>query len=1048
VLDAAAARCSLPDSLPMKRLLLISVSLLCGSFQMSLGVVQASETVDFARDIQPLLAERCLLCHGPDAAESGLRLDAAQYAHGLLSSAAKAIVPGDPQSSELMRRIAASDDQRMPPEGEPLTSQQIEMFRSWIASGAKYERHWAYQPVELPVVPATSQPQWCANPIDHFVLAQLDSLNLAPSPQADRITLIKRLYYDLIGLPPTIEDVDAFVNATDPQAYEQLVDSLLKSTHFGERWGRHWLDMARYADSDGYEKDNPRPNAWRYRDWVIDAVNRDLPLDQFTIEQLAGDLLLAASPTQMLATAFHRQTLTNTEGGTDQEEFRVEATFDRTETTAAVWMGLTLTCARCHSHKYDSISHQEYYQLFSLFNNSGEGEIEVPRSDRELELYQAKRATHDAAVQAIESQYQLQLQALQPEIEAWEAEIDRALTAAEPLAFHPLDQPIAATASGAEIDHQPDGSFLISGEVADKDQYTITIKSPSVPITGIRLEALSDTTLNKNGPGRAPNGNFVLTTLAAMLGNDSDFSQSLPIHFVSAEADFSQAKFDPQSTLTSDPKTGWAVAPQIGKPHTITAYTSEPIQTQDQPWLKIVVDHQYGGMHTLGRFRVTLVSGSDPLKSLPMEVAAALRTKADKRTAEQRRAIADQVAAKVPAAADLAKRLAELKKQTPPSAMMKAAVIKPVSRKTRRLQRGDFLQPDEEVSSGALRVIEEVHPLSSRRADQSPDRLDLAHWLMDPNHPLTPRVMANHVWARLFGRGIVATVNDFGVRGERPTHPELLDWLGWSLSREFGWSRKRLIKTMVMSSAYRQSSQHRPDLVEIDPTNRYLARQNRFRVEAEIVRDLVLASSGLLDRSIGGPSVFPPLPPGVAELSYANNFKWKTSDGGDRYRRGMYTFFKRTSPHPTLITFDCPDSNTALLRRETSNTPLQALALLNNPVFSEAAIALAGRVLLSDSVDLAKTARATDLSEKGAGSDAVRMAHAFRLCLTRSPSSTELARLSELLSDARRYYEQNPDEVPKLLGETQSVTQSPQEHAAWSATLRVLINLDEFIVRD
>ncbi|MFM2003066.1 MAG: hypothetical protein RI963_2492 [Planctomycetota bacterium] len=791
--------------------------------------------IDFARDIQPILAERCLLCHGPDEAEAGLRLDLAEHATRKLDSGETAIRPGEPETSELIRRVTTDDpDKRMPPEGEPLTVDQVRMLREWVEQGAEYSRHWAFEPIRQPTLPPVSDPQWCVNELDRFVLAKLDELGIKPSPEKGRESLIRRLYADLIGLPPTIEELDAFLTDDRPEAYERVVDRLLQSDHFGERWGRHWLDMARYADSDGYEKDKPRPNAWRYRDWVIDAVNRDLPLDRFAIEQLAGDLIEGASPMQRLATAFHRQTLTNTEGGADQEQFRVEATFDRTETTAAVWMALTMGCARCHTHKYDPLSHRDYYRLFAIFNAASETETEVLR-DRDddaglLAGYAKQKAQHDAAVASLQRQ---------------------------------IDDLIAAE--------------------------------------------------------------------------------------------------DPQA------------------------------------------------------------------KGLQTELDA-------------------------------------LQKSPPQSPLMKVAVLKEQGRTTHRLERGDFLQPAEALTGGVPEVLLEVHPLNSRRPDQAPDRLDLAIWLVDPNHPLTPRVVVNQIWQRLFGRGLVPTLNDFGVRGERPTHPELLDWLAWRLPRELKWSRKGLIKEIVMSATYRQASRHREELREIDPTNRWLARQNRVRVEAEVVRDLALASSGLLDPRIGGPSVFPPLPPGVTELSYANNFSWTLSSGGDRYRRGMYTFFKRTAPHPTLITFDCPDSNTTQVGRETSNTPLQALTLLNNVVFAEAAVAMARRVM-----------------DEFPGDDADRLRGAFRLTLSRYPEQEELDRFGELLTAARGHYAAHPEDASKLVAiaandavetkptptadvKTEQAKQtahaspgdtaekaSPSdtaELAAWGSTLRILINLDEFIVRE
>lgn len=760
----------------------------------------AAGDVVFARDIQPILAKHCLLCHGPDEAEAGLRLDVAERAYAKLDSDVRAIVPGKPDASELMRRVATTDEfERMPPEGERLTKDQIALLRTWINEGAPYQQHWAYEPVKESPLPAVENEAWVRSPIDRFVLARLEQAEIAPAPEADRATLIKRLYYDLIGLPPSPDEVQAFVGDSSSRAYESLVDRLLASEHFGERWGRHWLDKARYADSDGYEKDRPRPNAWRYRDWVIDAINRDMPFDQFTIEQLAGDLLPAPTPDQKLATAFHRQTLTNTEGGVDQEEFRVQATFDRTETTAAVWMSLTMTCARCHSHKYDQIKQREYYQLFAFFNNANEAETEVQKSQQAMDQYLKEKAEHDKRVADLQKQYD------------------------------------------------------------------------------------------------------------AAVGNGS----------------------------------------------------------------------------------------TDP------------------------------------AASKLAKELESLKKNVPKSPLMKVRVMAPAERNTHVLRRGDFLQPADAVKPEVLEVIARVHPLKSRHGDKPADRLDLARWLVHADHPLTPRVTVNQVWAHLFGRGIVATLNDFGVRGERPSHPELLDWLAWRFPRDMAWSRKRLIKAIVTSATYRQSSRHRPELLEIDPMNRLLARQNRWRVEAEVVRDLYLSASGLLSEKVGGPSVFPPLPPGVTELSYANNFKWATSQGEDRYRRGLYTFFKRTSPHPNLISFDCPDSNTTRLERESSNTPLQALVTLNNEVFTEAAQAMARRVL-----------------NDGGSDDQQRLTYALRLCIVREPDSTELSRFNDLLRAAREYYQANGEDAAKLTRRHAVEGVSTAENAAWVATLRMVMNLDEFIVRD
>lgn len=1026
----------------MYRILSYFLSGLLASASLAAGSPAAGETVaettgksaprvEFSRDVQPLFAKHCLLCHGTDQAEAGLRLDSHEAATRKLDSGKQAIMPGKPDASELLRRVSSRDPElRMPPEGDPLSDAQIAQLRRWIAEGAVFETHWAYRPVTPPPLPPVKQEQWVRNPIDRFVLARLEQARVAPTPEASRATLIKRLSYDLIGLPPTPEEVDAFVADSSPQAYEQLVDRLLDSQHFGERWGRHWLDKARYADSDGYEKDRPRPNAWRYRDWVIEAVNRDLPFDQFTVEQLAGDLLPNTTPRQTLATAFHRQTLTNTEGGTDKEQFRVEATFDRTETTAAVWMGLTMTCARCHSHKYDQITQTEYYRLFSFFNSADEVNSSVATSDTALAAYEEQRAAHTRRLVELSGERAALQAKLQPEIDAWLAAMDARRQQAVPVMFESAQVFEATAASEAVLAVQKDGAVQVSGPVVDQDTYTLVVKGGKQPLTGLRLEALADQSLPKRGPGRAPNGNFVLSKLNLALV-DSDAPETVTsVELTAAEADFTQQDFAPSGVLKDAEKSGWAIAPKMGKDHQLTVFTAAPVAAEGRQ-LQIELRQVYGGSHTLGRFRISLMSGSDPFREFPSEVAKALRAAPEQRTAAHRELLADHVLGRHEEGKRLLRTMADLKAKAPQPPMMTVRVMGPATRETRVLHRGDFLQPGDPVSSGGLAVLPPVRPPAEGAEASRPSRLQLARWLVAPEHPLTSRVIVNQVWAHLFGRGIVPTLNDFGVRGEAPTHPELLDWLAFRFPRDLGWSRKGLIREIVTSATYRQASEHRPELAQRDPTNRLFARQNRVRVEAEIVRDLHLAVSGLLSRKIGGPSVFPPLPPGVAELSYANNFKWQTSAGEDRYRRGMYTFFKRTSPHPTLVSFDCPDSNTTRLARDASNTPLQALVTLNNDVFTETAQAMARRVLAD-----------------GGGNDADRLRFALRLCLTREPLAEEVDRFTQLLTIARKTYAEHPEEAAKLTQRHPAAEVPGPENAAWIATVRMLMNLDEFIVRD
>lgn len=1010
----------------------LTVIILCCGLQFC---ALAGDLPSFSRDIQPTLAKHCVVCHGPDQVEAGLRLDQRDSAISELDSGLRAVVPGKPEESELMRRVLADDEsQRMPPEGEPLSQLEIAQLKAWIADGAGYETHWSFQPVTLPSLPDVVDPSWIRNAIDPFVLSRLESEGISPSAEANPATLIKRLYYDLIGLPPTVEQVDAFMSNPSESSYEALVDRLLASEHFGERWGRHWLDMARYADSDGYEKDRPRPNAWRYRDWVIDAMNRDMPFDRFTVEQLAGDLLPNPSPMQQLATAFHRQTLTNTEGGVDQEEFRVEATFDRTETTGAVWLGLTMTCARCHSHKYDQISQKEYYQLYSFFDDANEAEVEVAKNEAALERYLQERRAHDAKVAKLAEKYDAAKKRLEPQVEQWIADMSAKMDATQDhvIAFKTCELLSSEASSRADLIAQEDGSLLVTGPVADTDEYTLILEMPADPLTGLRLEVLDDPSLAKHGPGRAPNGNFVLSEVRVYASRDRDFGHSERIDLVNAEADFSQTKFSPDGALSTADQSGWAISPKMGEAHHWTAYTTKPILREDLRFLKVVLDQRYGGQHTLGRFRLSTLSGFDPLRSLPETVAQALRAGSEKRSPEQREIIAQHVASLHAETARMASELARQREQGPKSPMMTVPVLEAADRMTHVLHRGDFLQPEqEEVNSDAMAILTRSHPLKYRMPGNKADRLDLASWLVDVNHPLTPRVVVNQIWTHLFGRGIVATPNDFGVRGDQPTHPELLDWLAWQFPRQMNWSRKALIKTIVMSATYRQSSTHRQDLVERDPLNLLLARQNRIRVSAEVIRDIYLSVGGLLDAKIGGPSVFPQLPPGVAELSYANNFKWETSQGEDAYRRGMYTFFKRTSPHPTLISFDCPDSNTTRISRDTSNTPLQALVTLNNEVFAEAAQAFARRVL-----------------SQGLDGDREKLTYALRLCIAREPSQAEVHRFLRLLNSSREFYRSDTDAANKLAAGRPASEVAVEENAAWIATLRIVLNLDEFIVRD
>ena len=985
-------------------------------------------------NIQQILTQNCLECHGPDKnkRKGGLRLD--NYIGATLNlDGYRAIVPGKPEQSKLIEVIFSSDeDKRMPPvkSGKTLARQEKEMLRQWIADGARYDEHWAYMPLAKTNPPAVTVDDWVNRPLDRFVLARLEKNNLKPSPEADRHTLIKRLYYDLLGLPAPLEAVDHFVNDKSPKAYEALVDRLLDSPHFGERWARHWLDKARYADSDGYEKDRPRPNAWRYRDWVVDAINRDLPFDQFTIEQIAGDLLPDPTPMHHLATAFHRQTLTNTEGGTDKEQWRVAAVMDRVETTGAVWLGLTVGCARCHTHKYDSISQDEYYQLFAFYNNGDETGFNVPQSGDANSRHKAEKIEYDKKIAGLEKQLEGQRQKHHEAFIKWQNETSSRLSArVNPPAFHAFPNP-SASSKGFDFEKLKDKSFLVGKVLQDQGTYVVEASVMiGEPVTGFRLETLANQNLPSKGPGLAGHGNFVLNEFRVFETDLVDPGKKTPLKLSTAKADFSQKEWVADGAIDGVAKSGWAISPRMGQDHHITFGLGKPLNTKGGVQLRFELQQSYGSRHLIGNFRIQAMTGEDKDAIVPDNIRKVILTASGNRTKEQNELLWNHFATQDVSIGKIKKELDALRRKPPKAAVLKVRVItqrKGVPRKTHVLRRGEFKEPLHEVQPGTLQVL---NPMIARSDKKTVDRLDFARWLVSPDNPLTPRVAINHIWSKLFGRGLVRTMNDFGVRGDPPTHPQLLDHLAQELLLH-KWSRKGLIRYIVNSSTYRQVSEHRPGLFEKDPQNRLLYRQNRFRVEAEIIRDISLDAAGLLSRKQGGPCVYPPLPNGVTNLSYANSFKWSESKGDDRYRRGLYTFFKRTSPHPNLLSFDCPDSNVTCVERRISNTPLAALVTLNNQVFVEAAQGLARRML--------------ELK----GTDRDRLAGGFRVCVSRHPTDNELNELKKLLAESRSWYQANENEAKNLIGGLSAQGVATVENAAWVVAARVLLNLDEFLTRD
>ncbi len=998
------------------------------------SVATAAAAVDFNRDIKPIFADHCYSCHGPEKQKSGLRLD--RKTDALQGGDAGAVfVPHQSAKSVLFQNIVSTDpDTVMPREGDPLTPAQVALIKAWIDAGMpwpddadedapKRSSHWSFQPPARPGLPVIKNPRWPRNPVDHFVLARLESEKIQPSPEADRITLLRRLSFDLLGLPPSPGDVKAFLADAGPDAYERLVDRMLASPHFGERWGRHWLDLARYADSDGYEKDSPRPFAYLYRDWVIAAINRDLPFDQFTIEQLAGDLLPGATHDQKVATGFHRQTLINKEGGVDLEEFRNKAVVDRVGTTGTVWLGLTVGCAECHSHKFDPLTQREFYQLFAFFNNADDQELPAPTAEQ-LKIYHAAKTQWDAAQVPLQTSYDEYVRDVLPAKQAqWEGAGKFDLPV-----WDPLDADAVAAANGTTLTRKSDRSVAASGLSPITETYTVTTGAALARITGFRLEVLP-VGKDKAGPGRSGNGNFVLTEFSVKV-QPANGGEPRVIALKNAVADFSQKDWAVAGTIDGKAATGWAISPEAKRRHVAVFECAEPLALAPGEKLVFTLEQQFGNQHTIAGFRLAATASPAPLLATLADdlVAVAWNTLPAKRTPKQLAALTGYFRDEIdPEAKKRRKPVLDHAKKEPKYPETKAAILaeRDTPRATHVHVRGDFLRAGPSVKAATPAALHAFKPRGEK-----PDRLDLARWLVDDANPLTGRVTVNHVWKNLFGRGLVVSVNDFGTRGEKPSHPELLDWLATEFPR-LGWSRKALLRLIVTSATYRQASLYRPDLVDVDPLNTLLARQSRLRLEAEIVRDTHLAASGLLATKIGGPSVRPALPADIAALGYANSVKWRESEGEDRYRRGMYIFFQRTVPYPMLMTFDAPNSTTTCTRRERSNTPLQALTLWNDPVFFECARALGRRVATEPTLE-------------------ARLQRAFELCLARPPGDAELARLRQLFDDQQRLTRDRPKSAAAILGLEGDVVlpADPASEASLVAAVRVIMNLDEFITRD
>lgn len=1036
-------------------------------------VTPLTRTVDYAKDVQPIFAASCYKCHGAEKQESGLRLHRKKDAFSGGDNG-RAWLPGNSAGSRVIQFVTASDkDKLMPPpgEGQKLSTDQIGILKAWIDQGAKWPdeetavsdaKHWAYTKPERPKPPVVKSKTWPRGPLDQFVLARLEAEGLSPADELDRARLLRRVSLDLIGLPPTPAEVEAFVKDTSHDAYEKVVERLLQSPHYGERWARPWLDLARYADTHGYEKD-PHRTMWPYRDWVIDALNRDLPFDQFTIEQLAGDLLPGATDDQKVATGFHRNTMINTEGGVDNEEYRVAAVIDRVNTTGTAWLGTTLGCCQCHSHKYDPFKQKEYYRLLAFFNQTADPgnavgvELSVrPRNfvksspEQIAALNSAKKSLDDAIARATERQ------------DAWEVAALKVPTADWTL-LQPSDM---KSTGGAKFTPQTDGSILVEGKNGAKETYTITAPATLKAITGLRLEVLSDPSAPEKGLGRAENGEFALSHVELSITPSDKASDKKDIDkkanakngtekkdtankvaFRKVVADYSQSGHSADNLIAAKPNAPWKTdADQDGLrvPHTAVFVCDRfPIENkgengeQESHFTITLANQSVEPDANLVRFRISVTDSAKPDEKslLPSIVREVLSLAKEKRSESQLQLLRDYQRSVDPQIVVQRERIAILTGRSTAAPAVKTLVMKAVAkpRETHVFLGGNFMAQGDIVTPGVPDVLP---PL---KEDASPNRLSFAKWLVSPENPLTARVAVNRAWEQFFGRGIVATSEDFGTRGERPSHPELLDWLATEFIRQ-DWSVKSLHRLIVTSATYRQSGRVTPTLQEKDPNNRLFARGPRVRLEAELIRDQALAVSGLLSRKIGGPSVMPHQPDGIWSRPYSGE-KWMPSEGADRYRRGLYTYWRRTAPYPSFMSFDAPSREVCVARRPRTNTPLQALTILNDPVYIEAAQGLARRML---SEAIAKDAKATALET----SDNDRAEFGFRLCLSRQPTVGEVARLVELFRAERGRFQKDAMATKAMLGSAAGAANVDQPSlAAWTVVANVLLNLDEFLTR-
>jgi len=1001
------------------------------------GAATAADDIQFNRDIRPILSENCFACHGPDVKQrqADVRLDLRDEttAHVVATTAGA-------EESEFVKRILSGDpDQVMPPPDshKTLTPQQKELLTRWIAEGAEYQGHWAYERPQRPEVPAG------VHPVDYLIGRKLEQRGLSASQEADRRTLARRLSYDLIGLPPTSAEVAQFVADERPDAYELVVERLLASPHYGERMAIGWLDVTRFADTIGYHSDTPR-NVWPYRDYVIRAFNDNLPFDRFTIEQLAGDLLEGSTQDQQVASCFNRLLLTTEEGGAQAKDYEARMLTDRVRAVGTVWLGQTLGCCQCHDHKFDPATARDFYSLGAFFadiqepiiGNPGRGML-VPTSEQAAEL--AARKTAAAALQA---EYDATPETLIAAQREWEHSVRDDLAA--DAQWTTLRPESAVSEKGASLTIEPDDSVFAGANPAEGvDTTTLIIKPALAGITGLRIDVLADDRLPAKGPGRAANGTFVLNELSVARADGAAVS------LTSAVASYEQPEYTAANAIDGnlDARNGWAIGGRI-EPQSLFVQLAEPFGEGSATPLTVTLRQHYGENHVLGRFRVSATTQPLPLRlpksRPPVEIANILRRDPATRDADQQAKLTAHFKSVTPLLADLRTRLAAAGKAaadyeaTIPTCLTSVSMSQP--RTVRFLPRGNWMDDSGDVMQPALPAYldsastsdpdaSSVRVTDSRRLT----RLDLAQWVVDRNNPLTARVFVNRLWKQFFGTALSKNTDDLGSQGEWPVQPELLDWLAVEFM-DSGWDVKHLVRTIVTSRTYRQVSTPTPEQLATDPDNRLLARQSRFRLDAELVRDNALAVSGLLVPTIGGPSAKPYQPAGYWENLNFPVREYQADTNANQYRRGLYTWWQRTFPHPSMIAFDAPSREECAADRTRANIPQQALVLLNDPSYVEAARALATRIIASE-------AATTD----------ARIAWAWQQALQRDPTADELAVARSVFEKHSAEYAANPASA----GEVLKVGLSPLPEnadrptlAAWTSVARIVLNLHETITRN